>query len=66
MLNERDATLDHVVPKHAGGLTIKNNLVSCCFSCNSHKSGREWREWFRSRPYWTECRERWIDHWLEQ
>lgn len=62
----KNATLDHVKPKWKGGLTEKANLVGCCFSCNSHKSGNDWREWFRERTYWTEAREARISEWLEQ
>lgn len=65
MLSERNATLDHVIPRHAGGLTERCNLIAACFSCNSHKSGREFREWFRERTYWTESREKWIDEWMQ-
>lgn len=66
MLGEKDATLDHVLAKKKGGLTIKKNLVACCFGCNSGKSATDWKQWFRSRPYWSEVRERWIEEWLEQ
>jgi len=66
MLNEHNTTLDHVVPRHAGGLTERRNLIAACFGCNSNKSGREWKEWFRSRIFWSESRERWIEEWLEQ
>ena len=66
MLSQHDATLDHIHPRHAGGLTERKNLVACCFACNSHKSGREWKEWYKSRDYYSECRERWIDEWMDQ
>lgn len=66
MLNEHNTTLDHVIPRHAGGQTTRSNLIAACFGCNSNKSGKPWREWFRTRYYWTECRERYIEEWLEQ
>ncbi len=66
MLTDRDATLDHIVAKANGGATERRNLASCCFSCNAAKQAQPWREWFRAQPFWTECRERWIEHWLEQ
>lgn len=66
MLNHTNTTLDHVIPRHAGGMTERRNLIAACFGCNSNKSGREWKEWFKTRPYWTQARENAIDEWLEQ
>jgi 5-methylcytosine-specific restriction endonuclease McrA len=62
----KNATLDHVMPKSKGGLTTQKNLVGCCFSCNSHKSGHDWIEWYRQRDYWLPDREERIARWLEQ
>ena len=31
-------TLDHMYPKHFGGVSIPDNLIPCCQSCNSTKS----------------------------
>jgi 5-methylcytosine-specific restriction endonuclease McrA len=33
----RVLTLDHVVPRDAGGNNDEQNLVTCCASCNSRK-----------------------------
>ncbi len=33
-------TVDHVVPRHQGGLHIWTNVVAACPSCNHHKGGR--------------------------
>ena len=33
------ATLDHVIPLHIGGEHTYSNVVTCCFRCNSAKSG---------------------------
>lgn len=62
----KNATLDHVVPKWKGGITETSNLVGCCFSCNSLKSGNDWKEWYQNRDFWTEAREARISEWLEQ
>jgi 5-methylcytosine-specific restriction endonuclease McrA len=35
-----DLTLDHVYPKHLGGTTSWNNLVTCCKKCNHKKAGK--------------------------
>ena len=62
----KNATLDHVVPKCKGGLTVAENLVGCCFHCNSHKSGNDWQEWYRQQDYWLLDREARISKWIEQ
>ncbi|CAN5492799.1 HNH endonuclease [soil metagenome] len=33
-------TLDHVVPRHRGGVHSWDNLVAACGECNHHKGGR--------------------------
>lgn len=33
-------SFDHVVPRSRGGKTTWENIVSCCFGCNSKKGGR--------------------------
>ena len=61
----KNPTLDHVVPKAKGGLTTRENLVACCFSCNSRKGANNWKEWFRRQEFRSEGRELTIDEWLE-
>lgn len=34
-------TVDHKIPRHKGGLTNMENLVTCCFECNQKKDIRE-------------------------
>ena len=35
-----DLTLDHVVPRHRGGLHSWDNLVAACRACNHRKGGK--------------------------
>ena len=35
-----DLTIDHVVPRHLGGMHIWNNVVAACSHCNHRKGGR--------------------------
>lgn len=49
-----DATVDHVIPKAAGGRDEQANLIASCRRCNGIKSDRvqvrvDWfnRDWFR-------------------
>lgn len=39
-LNSADATIDHKIPLHLGGLNNSNNYVLACEPCN-HKKGHE-------------------------
>ena len=42
--NLKNPTLDHVVPRSAGGLNTAANLVTACLGCNRQKqSNRSWR-----------------------
>ena len=36
----RSLTVDHVVPRHRGGTSIWENLVSACRACNRRKGGK--------------------------
>lgn len=36
-LNKRNRTLDHMYPRAWGGISIPNNLLPCCKSCNRNK-----------------------------
>lgn len=35
-----ELTYDHVIPRSRGGTTVWDNIVSCCYGCNSKKGGR--------------------------
>lgn len=62
----RSPTLDHVIPKIHGGLTVRTNLVSACWSCNCSKGHKPWVDWYRSQPFWSAIREWAITQWLRQ
>ena len=57
-------TLDHVLPRSRGGLTVAENLVPACRYCNGAKSSTDWREWFRAQVWHCPNREGRIDGWL--
>jgi len=44
-LNQKNATMDHVLPISAGGRSTKDNVVVCCKSCNSKKKDLSITEW---------------------
>lgn len=43
-IQTRDLTLDHIVPKTAGGETIWTNVVAACKKCNGSKGGRSLKD----------------------
>ena len=43
-VTKNTATLDHKIPISKGGDNSKDNLVACCFECNSIKSGKTLEE----------------------
>lgn len=57
-------TLDHVLPRHRGGLTVRANLVAACQRCNLSKSSESWREWFSRQDHHCLNRERRIEEWV--
>lgn len=52
-LKKETRTLDHLYPRCWGGVSIPDNLVPCCSSCNSQKSNMDadqYDEWLRLDP----------------
>lgn len=50
-------TRDHVVPVKMGGRYQVDNIVPACKSCNSSKGAKQFREWYRGMPFYSEARE---------
>ncbi|MEN6434608.1 MAG: HNH endonuclease [Anaerolineaceae bacterium] len=40
----QELTIDHVIPRHLGGLHIWENVAAACPACNHHKGGRSLEE----------------------
>lgn len=59
-------SLDHVVPRHKGGLTVIENLIPACLSCNGNKGAENWITWYRAQPFYTVDREATIWLWIGQ
>jgi len=60
----RKATLDHVVPKVKGGLTVKENLVAACLACNVSKSAQHWHQWFETQGFYCAVQAQAIHEWI--
>lgn len=59
-------SLDHVIPRHKGGLTVIENLIPACLSCNGQKSAENWIDWYRLQEFYTIDREATIWLWISQ
>jgi len=59
-------TLDHVVPKSKGGMTVRSNLIPSCGDCNLSKSNERWDIWYRSQTFWTQDKELKILEWVNR
>lgn len=40
-----DVTLDHLLPRSAGGTNEAVNLVTCCRTCNSSRGSKPWLDY---------------------
>jgi len=38
--SDAELTFDHLIPRSKGGLTLRDNVVTACASCNLRKGGR--------------------------
>ena len=66
-LCQRTATIDHIVPKHKGGQSTRNNLACCCASCNTCKASILPFDWLKEgHPLYSEEKVSKIKKWLEQ
>jgi len=65
-LDENTATIDHIVPKHKGGHSVKTNLCAACSECNKNKSTLSWKMWFENQDFYCEQRAEKIKNWVSQ
>jgi 5-methylcytosine-specific restriction endonuclease McrA len=57
-------TLDHVIAKANGGMTVRGNLVPACAECNVSKNHCDVWAWYHAQPFHTAAREERIRSWL--
>ena len=57
-------SLDHVLPRSKGGLTVRHNLVPACLRCNGAKSHREVFSWWRLQSFWCSDAQAALIAWL--
>ena len=58
-------SIDHVVPRSKGGLSITENCVPACLSCNGSKTDNEAFNWYRKQRFYDPRRSMAIKAWKE-
>ncbi len=58
-------SIDHVIPRSRGGLSITENCVPACLACNGVKSDQEVFEWYRRQKFYDPRRSMAIRAWLD-
>ena len=65
-LDEKSATIDHILPKFKGGHNVKSNMICSCSKCNRSKGAVLLEDWYNpSNSYYSEERLGKIKHWIE-
>ena len=58
-------SIDHVLPRSRGGLSVTENCVPSCLSCNGHKSNTDAFEWYRQQNSYDPRRAMAIRAWMD-
>ena len=58
-------SIDHIHPRSRGGLSVTENCVPACLSCNGHKSDIEAFEWYRRQRFYDPRRAMAIRAWMD-
>ena len=58
-------SIDHVLPRSRGGLSITDNCVPACLSCNGSKTDNDAFEWYRKQRFYDPRRSMAIRAWIE-
>ena len=58
-------SIDHVLPRSRGGLSITENCVPSCLSCNGSKTDNDAFEWYRNQRFYDPRRSMAIRAWTE-
>jgi hypothetical protein len=58
-------SIDHVLPRSRGGLSITENCVPACLSCNGSKTDNDAFEWYRKQRFYDPRRSMAIRAWAE-
>ena len=58
-------SIGHVLPRSRGGLSITENCVPACLSCNGSKTDNDAFEWYRKQRFYDPRRSMAIRAWTE-
>ncbi len=58
-------SIDHILPMSRGGLSITENCVPACLSCNGKKSDTDAFDWYRQQKFYDPRRAMAIRAWLD-
>ena len=58
-------SIDHVLPRSRGGLSITDNCVPACLSCNGSKTDNDAFAWYRKQRFYDPRRSMAIRAWTE-
>ena len=58
-------SIDHILPRSRGGLSITENCVPACLSCNGSKTDNNAFEWYRKQRFYDPRRSMAIRAWTE-
>ena len=58
-------SIDHVIPRSKGGLSITENCVPACLSCNGNKTDNDAFDWYRKQRFYDPRRSMAIRAWIE-
>ena len=58
-------SIDHILPQCRGGLSVTENCVPACLSCNGHKSDADAFDWYRRQRFYDPRRAMAIRAWMD-
>jgi len=58
-------SIDHVLPRSRGGISITKNCVPACLSCNGQKSNLDALDWYRKQRFYDPRRAMAIKAWTD-
>jgi len=58
-------SIDHILPRSKGGLSITENCVPACLACNGDKSNSEAFYWYRGQKFYDPRRAMALRAWME-
>ncbi len=62
---QHSESIDHILPCSKGGLSITENCVPACLSCNGKKSDKDVFDWYRQQLFYDPRRSMAIRAWID-